>query len=130
MTAVVLLVRVAKILGSSITGVGSDAVREYLLADEGGHCFLVVLKTGSGIVGSAGTAVSEGIRRAGVVCVITAAESTAGVCFGFAPLGSQSQGDRARINGGICRLSENTGREGEERNGSSEHVENWQLGRV
>lgn len=57
MTAVIGLVLLAKLLSGSIVLTSDNTVLEDLLANEGGHGLLVVLKTWSRVVGRAGAVV-------------------------------------------------------------------------
>jgi hypothetical protein len=113
LTAVGLLVLVADKLRRSIIGTGGNTVGKDLLADEGGHGFLVVLQTWRRVVGRAKTAEAQRIlwgvalasdgdegrgrgkvartgvrayRRAGVVVDLTTAERAASVGLTLAPL--------------------------------------------
>lgn len=60
MTTVVGFICSAIGLGGRNTLIGTDTVVEDLLADEGWHGVLVVLKTGGGVVGGASAIVNQG----------------------------------------------------------------------
>lgn len=124
MTTVCLLVLVADSLGSGIVGTSQDAVGEYLLADEGWHGDLVVLKTGCRVVGSAGAVVAQVIRSASVEVDFTTAESTASVGLALAPLGSGSERNGGWVNGRVAGLRDSeAGKQRDSNSRLEEHLD-------
>jgi len=75
-----------------VDGIGI-ADLEVFLADEGGHCLLVVLEPRFGVVGCAETLEGQSRRVAGVLVISIAAEGLAGVELSLAPLVSSSEID-------------------------------------
>lgn len=105
MTTVVRLVLLANSLSSLIIFACCDAVLENLFANEVWHGVGVVLKARSRTVGGAGAGIVESGGVAVVTVNVATAKSTTSVDLGGAPLGSQSCGDRVRVNGGVGSCS-------------------------